>query len=55
MCRHLPVIIERMKLGFLADELFGGGLDGDEVCQVELEEGDTDPSARSLELFYRLL
>ncbi|SRR6266404_2217517 len=55
MCRYLPVIIERVKLSFLADELFGGGLDGDEVCQVELEEEDTVLPGLSLELVDRPL
>jgi hypothetical protein len=27
----LPAVIERMKLGLLADELLGTGLDGDKI------------------------
>ena len=44
-----------MKFGLLADVLFSGGLDGDEVCQVQLEEEDTVLSSLRLELFDYLL
>ena len=55
VCRSLPVVIERMKLSLLPDVFFGRGLDGDKVCQVELEEEDTVLSCLLLELFDRLL
>ena len=50
-----PVVIERMELGLLPDVLFCRGLDGDKICQVELEEEDTVLSCLLLELFDRLL
>ena len=54
-CGSLPVVIESMELSLLADIFFRGGLDGDKVCQVELEEEDTVLSCLFLELFDRLL
>ena len=50
-----PVVIERMELGLLPDVLFCSGLDGDKVCQVELDEEDAVLSCLLLELFDRLL
>ena len=55
VCGSLPVVIERMELGLLPDVLFCRGLDGDKICQVELEEEDTVLSCLLLELFDRLL
>ena len=53
--RNIRIVVEPMKLGFLANEFLSSSLDGDEVRQVELEKENGLISRLLLEFIDRLL